>query len=102
VVPESKQESKNTEIYTHSNPLLKKGENCVNPLIYDPTDKPKPTQKGVHIIQDNNLPKKLGERRSALFLNPSNIDPYTIIRDIPYDTKIVNNISILSFLIYLL
>ena len=61
----------------------------------DPIERKNPTHQGVHIIQPSNLPKKPGLYTSAVFLKPSKIDPNTIMLDIEYPTKIINNNSII-------
>jgi hypothetical protein len=64
-------------------PFPKKGEKMWLPVRLETKDSVKPTQKGVHIIHDNNFPKKFGLLISAYSLKLSNILPNTIMFDIP-------------------
>jgi hypothetical protein len=82
VVPEAKQESKNNTKNSESTPKLYKGDINPYPNKLKVIDNTNPTQKGVHIIQLNNLPKKFGLSFSQKFLKPEKIDPNTIIFEI--------------------
>jgi hypothetical protein len=64
-------------------PFPKKGEKMWLPEKFETKDSVNPTHQGVHIIQDNNLPKKFGLLISAYSLKLSNILPNTIMFDIP-------------------